>query len=151
MASILSRPQWVNQNQWRLIWNWTSGARPLHWHGLTLIATWISNDMPSKMSLWYEITYPFLHTNGCPVEVWKWISDFISQFYNRCNYLSMLGFKLKVILVKGVSGWNLIMVPEVKMTITWISHYCFKWSLKAMNIQRYQCQWNLNQTTINFH
>ena len=31
--------------------------------------------MPSKT--WNEITYPLQNLNGCPVEVWKWISNFI--------------------------------------------------------------------------
>ena len=32
---------------------------PFYWHGLTLIPTWISNDIHYKMC--HEITYPFLN------------------------------------------------------------------------------------------
>ena len=61
-------------------------------HGLTSIPAWISNLMHSKV--WDEITYPFLNFNGCPVEVWEWISNFIQIFIMDVNYLSMLGLKL---------------------------------------------------------
>ena len=30
--------------------------------------------------VWDEITYPFPNFNGCTVEVWKWISNFIPHF-----------------------------------------------------------------------
>ena len=30
--------------------------------------------------LWDEITYPFSNFNGCTVEVWEWISNFIPYF-----------------------------------------------------------------------
>ena len=39
------------------------------------IPTLISNYMLSN--LWCEITYPFPNFNGCTVEVWEWISNFI--------------------------------------------------------------------------
>ena len=41
--------------------------------------------------MWYEITYPFPNSNGCAVEVWEWISNFLSTIYDECNYLSRLG------------------------------------------------------------
>ena len=47
-------------------------------YGLTLIPTWMSNRMPSK--LWDEITYPFLNFNGCTVDVKEWISKFSPRF-----------------------------------------------------------------------
>ena len=40
--------------------------------------TWISNHMQSKM--WDVISYPFPNFNCCTVEVWKWITNFISHF-----------------------------------------------------------------------
>ena len=51
---------------------------PFHWHGLTLIPTWISNY--THYNVWDEITYPFLNFNGATVEVWEWISNFIPHF-----------------------------------------------------------------------
>ena len=44
----------------------------------TWIPAWISNHILSKV--WDEITYPFPNFNACTVEVWEWISDFISHF-----------------------------------------------------------------------
>ena len=34
--------------------------------------------MPSKM--WDGVIYPFLNFNGCTVEVYEWISNFIPHF-----------------------------------------------------------------------
>ena len=64
---------------------------PFYWHRLTLIIAWISNQMPSKA--WDEITYPFSNFNDATIEVWEWISNFMS-LYNRCNCISMMGSKL---------------------------------------------------------
>ena len=44
-------------------------------HGLILTPACRSNCMPSKV--WDKITYPFPNFNGCTVEVWEWISNFI--------------------------------------------------------------------------
>ena len=53
-----------------------------------LLQTWInfnpsmdkytSNHLLSNM--WDKITYPFPNFNGCTVEIWEWISNFIPQF-----------------------------------------------------------------------
>ena len=42
---------------------------------ITNIPAWMSNHMSSKG--WYEITYPYPNFNGCTVEVWDWINDFL--------------------------------------------------------------------------
>ena len=39
---------------------------------------WICNHMPNKV--WDEIIYPFPNFNGCTVEVWEWINNFIPNF-----------------------------------------------------------------------
>ena len=44
-------------------------------HGLTLIPVWGGNHDHCKM--WGEISYPSPNVNGCTVEVWKWICNFI--------------------------------------------------------------------------
>ena len=50
---------------------------PFSSQGLTLIPTWISNQMPNKVN--DEITYIFPNFNCVTVEVWEWINDFISH------------------------------------------------------------------------
>ena len=73
----------------------------------------MSNHMPSKVC--DEITYPYPNFNGCTVEVWEWINDFITHFIMRgCNYSSMPGLKL-TILVKGAPGvrWTLSSIIEI--------------------------------------
>ena len=48
------------------------------WHGLTLTSTWINYHMPNKGL--DEITYLLPNLNCCTVDVWEWISNFISLF-----------------------------------------------------------------------
>ena len=43
-----------------------------------LILAWISNHIPSKV--WDEITYLFPNFNGCTIEVWERICNFIPHF-----------------------------------------------------------------------
>ena len=43
-----------------------------------VVEAWLSNHMPSKD--WDQITYPISNFNGRTIEVWKWISNFISHF-----------------------------------------------------------------------
>ena len=66
-------------------------------YGFTLIQACISNHMPSRV--WDELNCPFPHVNGCTVEVWEWIRNFISHFKNGCDYLS--GLELKLIHVRN--------------------------------------------------
>ena len=40
--------------------------------------TRINNHMPRK--LWDEIINPFPNFNGCTIEVWEWINNFIPHF-----------------------------------------------------------------------
>ena len=49
-----------------------------YWHGLTFIPTWISNHILYKA--WDDITHPFQNFNGETIEIWEWISNFISHF-----------------------------------------------------------------------
>ena len=49
---------------------------PFYHNGLTLTPAWISNHMPRKV----EITYPFPNFNGCTVEFWELIINFIPLF-----------------------------------------------------------------------
>ena len=74
----------------------------------TFIPAGISNHMSSQV--WDQITYPFPNFNGI-TEVWEWISNFTPQFYNGCNYLSILGSKL-IHVSKRILGSKLIHVSE---------------------------------------
>ena len=49
-----------------------------NYNRLTLIPTWITNHMLSKV--WDEIIYQFPNFNGFTVEVWEWINNFIPYF-----------------------------------------------------------------------
>ena len=62
---------------------------------------WVTNRISSKK--WDEIIYPFSNFNGCTVEVWEWISNFITHFImdviiDTCWDLSY------TMLVKGTLG-----------------------------------------------
>ena len=47
-------------------------------HYLSLIWVWKNSQTPSKV--WDEVTYSFQNFNGCTVEVWEWLSNFIPYF-----------------------------------------------------------------------
>ena len=107
--------------------------------------------MPSKV--WGEITYPFPNFNGCTVELWEWISNSISPFYDGCNYLSMMGLKFNYINKRGpwtplapsstiIYSWH----PSIKqhtniswtsvgtvMTLTIMSHDCLTLKHREMH------------------
>ena len=51
-----------------------------HWKR-NMHPAWKSNYIGSKV--WYETTYSFLNFNGCTIEVWEWISNFIPHFMMR--------------------------------------------------------------------
>ena len=57
---------------------------------LALIPVWINNYIRFKMC--DENTYPSSNCNGAAVEVWEWVSDFITLYW-ACDYLSMLWHK----------------------------------------------------------
>ena len=42
------------------------------------ITAWMNNHILYKG--WDEISYPFQNFNGCTVEVWDWICNFIPHF-----------------------------------------------------------------------
>ena len=46
--------------------------------GLTKILVWISDHI--RYEVLDVITFPFPNFNGVAVEIWKWISKFISHF-----------------------------------------------------------------------
>ena len=66
------------------------------------ILPWMSNYINHKVG--DEITYPFPNFNSTAVEVWEWISNFIPTLYWACDYLSVLGFQLIYVSVRGFSG-----------------------------------------------
>ena len=77
----------VLQNTHNIIQN-THNRHPLYFPYLH--PAWISNLMPSKV--WEEFIYPFLQQK----HHWSLGMDYSFHhiYYNGCNYLSMLGFKL---------------------------------------------------------
>ena len=47
--------------------------------------------------MWEDITFPFPNFNGCTVEVWEWISNFISHFTEHVITYPCLGLKLNYV------------------------------------------------------
>ena len=54
----------------------TSG--PFYWRGSTLIPAWTSNYI--HYNVWDEIIHPFPNFNGCTVDIWELISNYIPHF-----------------------------------------------------------------------
>ena len=74
------------------------------WHGLTLIPAWISNYMTGKV--WDENTYRFPNFNGCTVEVWETISNFIPHIIMDVITYPFRGL-IKTMLVKEAPGGSM--------------------------------------------
>ena len=66
---------------------------------INLISAWISEYIHYK--LWEEITYPFPNFNGCTVEVWEWIWNFLPHFI--MNVFTYLCWDYSQSMVKPVS------------------------------------------------
>ena len=67
------------------------------WRVLTLIPAWVSNQKNSNV--WDGIIYPFPNLNGCIVDVWELISNFVPQFI--MDVFAHAEIKVKNMLVKG--------------------------------------------------
>ena len=97
----------------------------LYLHGLTF-APWIINHMPSEVC--DEITCPSPNFNGAPVEVWKWIGNFILHFIiDVIMYPCYPGAPL----IKGSPYWGLNktvdinLVENVSNVISWMKNAAF--------------------------
>ena len=102
-ARIVKSDQYDMFSSYNVIEAYKCNPGPFYLHGLSLIPGWISNHLTSKA--WNEITCRFPSFNGCTVEVWKWIRNFIPHFimdvitypcYNSSHCM----------LVKATSGCN---------------------------------------------
>ena len=72
---------------------------PFYLYLLTLIPAGIS--IYTNQKLWGEIAYLFPNSNVCAMEVWEWISNFISLYW-ACVYLFiMLVLKLIYVIKRG--------------------------------------------------
>ena len=54
-----------------------TASSPFYFYGLTLIPAWISYHMHGEVR--NEINYQFSNFNGCTVEVWECIGNFIPR------------------------------------------------------------------------
>ena len=97
-----------------------------------VLLTWInlSNNIPSKV--WDEITCPITNFNGCIIEIWEWIKNFIPQFIIWAIHFPMLWLKL--------TRHSMIRL----MTRSWyhcLPKTCFMWKLLPMTPDKQQCAW----------
>ena len=86
---IMSATQLIIGHPWSTYWCLSSNKfqwldlreghqGPVYWQGLNLIPARICGYIPYRGG--DEITYPFPNFNGCTVEIWEWISNFIPHF-----------------------------------------------------------------------
>ena len=66
--------------------------------------------------MWDKITFPFPNFNGCPVDVWEWVSIFISHFSDRMITYSWRDksqyTSIKWALDDLISGMNIIIIQS---------------------------------------
>ena len=110
------------------------------------IPAWISNYINSKV--WDEITYPFPNSSGTAIEVWEWISNFMSNcteyvityscrgaartyFVNSLwahNRILRIFLSLILILIFQQSGLNFVHVTTAELS--WhVQNFDQIWSL----------------------
>ena len=84
-------------------------SKILHWLLGPLLLTMLKFN--PRLHQLYSVGWDYLpipNFNGCNIEVWEWISDFIPHLsYWACNYLSMRGFQLKYVTKTG--PWSIVM------------------------------------------
>ena len=94
--------------------------------------SWIGNYI--NYNVWDEITYPFPNFNGCTVDVWEWISNFILHIIGHVMTYPCWDLSYTMI-VKGAHGSKVtIVLLAVKWSIpesislhhdpTWFSNPC---------------------------
>ena len=76
--------------------------------------------MPGKV--WDELTYPFLSFNGCTVEVYEWLSNFIQHSMMDVIYLSMLWLELIHVSKGATYDINKVMLSYER----WLMHIIFE-------------------------
>ena len=72
--------------------------------------------MPSKV--WDEINYPFPNLNGCTIELWEWISNFIRHFIMDVITYPFLGLKLYHVSKGGHRQFVAYITITAKVVIT---------------------------------
>ena len=148
----------------------------VHWHiwdtgglfyqyGLTLTPAWISNHMRSKV--WAEVTYPFPNFNGCTVEVWEGISNFIwliickrwyeigHRYFQRIhwderNWLTSVGVTSRLIFFYLIPyGWIIcfyLLQPPPEAILCIISMY--KWYMYICIYFRWVIDWPCSHSRV---
>ena len=92
---------------------------------LALIPAWISRHI--HWNVRDEITYLFPNFNGCTVEVWEWMSNFIPNFtVHVITY--PLGLEVSYVSSGEWLLWvhcliNTLQVPSVAIITLWLSHH----------------------------
>ena len=87
--------------------------------------------MPSTM--WDQITYPFPNFNGCTVEVWEWISNFIPHFirdvitYPCRNWMIFVGVYRTSVLIMS---WTSKHADDLRTAYQWVRSYTLHLILK---------------------
>ena len=149
---------YYNHWSWRSSWGLLTPWGPFYWDDLTLISAWISNHIHYKV--WGEITYPFPNFNGATVEVWEWISNFISLYW-ECDFLSTLGLinvnkNGSLVLKSFVQSANTVQITNAENASNTITQHnkskiwcilfalcrtVFRWDLVTV----YSLQWRHNE------
>ena len=62
--------------------------------------------------MWDEIIYPFPNFNGCTVEVWEWISNFIPHFTRHMIAYPCCDLKLNHVSKRGHRQLSLAVLYE---------------------------------------
>ena len=78
---------------------------------------WIINHTPCNV--WDEITYPFPNFNGCTVDVWEWINNFIPHFI--MDVITYLCWDQRLIYIVEGAPCAFLIMTGLKVKKSWIT------------------------------
>ena len=97
--------------------------------------------------MWDDITSPIPNFNSATVEVWEWISNFISHC-SGYDYLSILGLNLIHVSKRGPSNWSWRM--WVRLTSPKPQHYRYTKPVHVVNVLHTNKKWRWLRIVIFF-
>ena len=85
--------------------------------------------------MWVDITYPFPNFNGCTIEVWEWINNFISHITGHVITYPCWDLSLSLLLklAQMEMSWE---VMKLRTMFAICSLLCLKW-------RTVQCHYNV--------
>ena len=98
--------------------------------------------------MWDEVTYSVPNFNGCPLDVWEWISNFIPYFV--AHEITYPWLKLKLIHVRRNGSWSSMSSTHPALGQSYgRSDKCMRWLIENGEHNRNKTKQKYNAYEIN--